>query len=82
MTAITIGKTRRPGSSSIDDRVIELPLGDSQGITLMPGQSVWKWEMSLCSLIVPVFWPVLVTNEDGQLRKYILGINKFQAEVR
>lgn len=82
MTAITVGTTMRPGSSSIDKRVVELPLGDAQGITLMPGQAAWVWESSLCCLILPVFWPVLVINEDGQLRKYVLGIGEFRAAVR
>lgn len=82
VTAITIGKARRPGESSIDDRVVELPLGDTHGITLMPGQSVWKWELSMVVLMFPVFWPVLVVNEGGQLHKYILGITPFEAVVR
>ena len=82
MTAITVGKTRRPGESSIDDRVVELPLGDAHGITLMPGQSVWKWELSMVVLMFPVFWPVLVVNKGGQLHKYILGIADFEAVVR
>ena len=82
MNAITIGKTRRPGESSIDGRAVELPLGDPHGVTLMPGQSVWRLEWSLCALVFPVFWPALITNEGGQARKYILGIDDFQAAVR
>ncbi len=79
MTAITVGKTTRPGNSSIDSRVVELPLGDTSGVTLMPGQRVWKWEGSLCSLVLPVVWPVLITNEGGEMQKYILGIDNFRA---
>ena len=82
MNATTIGKTRRPGESSIDHRVVELPLGDPRGITLMPGQSVWKWEASWLALFFPAIWPVLIVNEDGQPMRYIMGIDDFQSVVR
>jgi len=33
-------------------------------------------------LIALVFWPVLVINENGKLKKYVLGISDFKAKVR
>ena len=78
MTAINIGHNMQTGDSSINGRVIQLPIEDPLGRILEPGQSVWDVEVSLLSLIVPVFWPILVVNDRGTMRKYVFGIKRLQ----
>lgn len=73
---ITFGKKTRPESSSIETRVIELPLGHPDGTTLMRGQRAWAWEYSrnvpFVFIVIP--WPVRVLNQEGVMRKSAFGL--------
>lgn len=74
--AISVGRTlARPMDSSISFGFGKLPLGDTSCITLLPGQSTWKWEGLFIFPFLTIFYPVLFSNVKGALVRRVLGMD-------